>query len=202
MHVGPVPGHLPEHDPKLARQPAPEPTAALRPCARYFGSDGTLCATHNGRFASPTTGRCDRSVIEVALATPSAAPDPLDIVEALESVNLAQIVHEALGYGEGWNTHAGPKCGDVADRIIAALTPAEPRPAPVGLDALDLGKAVAIALSTTNHALVRAAPDGVACRCGQYDDTDHGEPAAELWRAHLIEAARAAIARALAGHQP
>ena len=28
-------------------------------CARYFGSDGTLCSTHNGRFASPTSNRCN-----------------------------------------------------------------------------------------------------------------------------------------------
>lgn len=32
-----------------------------RPCYRYFGSDGTLCAQHHGRFASAQENRCDRA---------------------------------------------------------------------------------------------------------------------------------------------
>lgn len=49
----------------------PEP----RPCAMYFGSDGTLCSTHQGRF--PAVGanvamRCDRRVA----ARPSPAEPP------------------------------------------------------------------------------------------------------------------------------
>ncbi len=35
----------------------PEPT----PCARYWGSDGTLCSTHNGRFPAPDVMKCDLS---------------------------------------------------------------------------------------------------------------------------------------------
>lgn len=40
-----------------AERRAAEPRQA---CARYWGSDGTLCATHNGRFASPSATRCAR----------------------------------------------------------------------------------------------------------------------------------------------
>lgn len=60
-------------------------------------------------------------------------------------------------------------------------------------DADGVTEAVAIALQTSRHSLVRAVPDGVACRCGQYDDSDHGIEASELWRAHLIEAATSAV---------
>jgi hypothetical protein len=28
-------------------------------CARYWGSDGTLCSTHHGRFPDPSAVRCD-----------------------------------------------------------------------------------------------------------------------------------------------
>lgn len=34
--------------------------ASARPCARYALSDGTLCSSHHGRFASPSENRCDR----------------------------------------------------------------------------------------------------------------------------------------------
>lgn len=55
-------------------------TASLRaaPCARYWGSDGTLCATHNGRFLSPTETRCDRK----NAATPEPASEGLPSPEA------------------------------------------------------------------------------------------------------------------------
>ena len=58
---------------------------------------------------------------------------------------------------------------------------------------MDMHDRLAVALSTQNHKLVRAAPDGVACVCGQYAEPDHGEPASELWRGHLIEAALATL---------
>lgn len=57
----------------------------------------------------------------------------------------------------------------------------------------DAGDRLAVALSTRNHRLMRAAPDGVACAYGQYDDSDHGVEAAELWRDHLIGVARRAL---------
>jgi hypothetical protein len=49
--------------------------AALRPCARYALSDGTLCSTHNGRFASPSENRCDRRAEQVE------RPEPLTDAE-------------------------------------------------------------------------------------------------------------------------
>src|SRR5260221_7359819 len=55
------------------------------------------------------------------------------------------------------------------------------------------GDAVAAALSTENHRLLRTAPDGVGCSCGQYGGADEGEDAGEAWREHLIEVARRAI---------
>ncbi len=33
------------------------------PCSRYFGSDGTLCATHNGRFTADAMNRCNRAAL-------------------------------------------------------------------------------------------------------------------------------------------
>jgi hypothetical protein len=42
----------------------PDPRPAYDPtkvCARYFGSDKTLCSTHNGRFLSDTSMRCERA---------------------------------------------------------------------------------------------------------------------------------------------
>ena len=45
-------------------------------------------------------------------------------------------------------------------------------------------------IGINEHALVRAAPRGVACLCGQYDDSDHGIEASLLWRSHLIESVR------------
>jgi len=46
----------------------------VRPeCARYWGSDGTRCSTHGGRFASGESNRC-------ALAATPAPAAPLDRV--------------------------------------------------------------------------------------------------------------------------
>jgi len=41
-------------DMKAAAHATPTP----RWCARYFGSDGTLCATHNRRFADDAASKC------------------------------------------------------------------------------------------------------------------------------------------------
>lgn len=50
---------------------------AARPCARYFGSDGTLCASHSGRFRSSSEVRCDRAALA---ATPT--PPEIDVLRA------------------------------------------------------------------------------------------------------------------------
>lgn len=52
------------------------------------------------------------------------------------------------------------------------------------------------ALSTERHRLVRAAPRGLACVCGQYAGAESGTEPAEAWREHLIQAAVAAAVRA------
>lgn len=38
--------------------------APKRVCARYWGSDGTLCSIHNERFADSTATRCARALRE------------------------------------------------------------------------------------------------------------------------------------------
>jgi hypothetical protein len=37
------------------------PPAAEQVCARYYGSDGSVCATHTGHFIAATDARCDRA---------------------------------------------------------------------------------------------------------------------------------------------
>jgi len=37
---------------------SPATPRTAEPCARYWGSDGTLCAVHHGRFASSFEWRC------------------------------------------------------------------------------------------------------------------------------------------------
>lgn len=66
---------------------------------------------------------------------------------------------------------------------------------------LDWAKCSDLGLSTSTHRLVRAAPEGVACVCAQYDESDHGVEAAELWRDHLTAAARAAVIAAVEGRR-
>lgn len=74
-------------------------TGDSRPCARYFGSDGTLCATHNGRFLSDTTMRCERagydphvgelaSIADLMPATGDSRPD-LDALRELRAMREA-----------------------------------------------------------------------------------------------------------------
>jgi hypothetical protein len=49
-----------------------DPQLRLR-CARHFGSDGTLCATHYGQFLSPTDAYCSRA----ATPAPTTEPEPM-----------------------------------------------------------------------------------------------------------------------------
>lgn len=60
---------------EVVRRPDPI-LELLRPCARYWGSDGTLCSTHNGRFTSDAAVRCDRarSVTESVTGPTVTAP--------------------------------------------------------------------------------------------------------------------------------
>ena len=49
----------------LASEGRAIPDASVSPrvqryCARYWGSDGTMCSTHNGRFANSSVNECDQ----------------------------------------------------------------------------------------------------------------------------------------------
>lgn len=73
--------------PKHLRVVTREAEAAHRPCARYWGSDETLCSTHHGRFASPSENRCSEA--EAAHREPDGRlidtrPKIGDLVETIE----------------------------------------------------------------------------------------------------------------------
>jgi hypothetical protein len=110
-------------DGKRRVEPAPEPTAALHNCHCTGGSTGCGCVCYQ--------------------PTPSAAPDPLD--EVLDEQTLADWLCQAIDADD--RDEVQVKSYDAIERMAeyvfarlaearAALAPAEPRPAPAGLDGL------------------------------------------------------------------
>ena len=73
-------------------------------CARYFGSDGTLCSTHNGRFADDVTMRCEAAVTR-KLADEGMRLALTDIAE-----NMSHTTHA----GEQRYNGCGPCCARAA----------------------------------------------------------------------------------------
>lgn len=73
-------------------------TAEPRPCARYFGSDGTLCSTHNGRFLAPSETRCDRAAAPHPEPSPSADATLLDAEREAADQTLTYV----RGEHDGW----------------------------------------------------------------------------------------------------
>ena len=59
-------------------------TGASLTCARYFGSDGTLCSIHNGRFEAEWAAHCDR----VPVVTGASLAGPL--ARALAQIGVVE----------------------------------------------------------------------------------------------------------------
>jgi hypothetical protein len=138
-----------------ARQPAPEPTAALRKCLNCGGLGYWVADPGEAVDCGICGGSGEQE------PTPSAAPDPVkfqmaewpdqDFVLAEDYERLRTAVGHTITPECGpicWTTghHHDPEacdgCRRLADAMHAAglaLTPAEPRPAPAGLDVVDLG---------------------------------------------------------------
>lgn len=67
-------------------------------CYRYWGSDGTLCAKHHGRFATVLDMRCDRAGAElVAEAVGASIAEAVRRVSNREAFRFVNIDWTALG---------------------------------------------------------------------------------------------------------
>jgi len=106
-----------------------------------------------------------------------------------QALSIVDLPRRQMIQEHGAKEHYG-RAHDLVRRMFGEYSPDRDRREP---ELEDVAERVAIALQTSRHKLIRAAPEGVACICAQYDDSDHGVEAAELWRDHLIAAARAAV---------